>query len=287
MKDGFCIPQFPRASAYHPDWILAGASGGANPLWLTEWLSEAMSLRPGMRVLDLGCGRALSSIFLYREFGVQVWATDLWFSASENQQRVRDANEKRSRNDPLPTMDEIIAPYGSSYRLMLEQVHDTLANAETLFPELQGRKPRLAGFVWFQGWNDQYGAENDYEQNMRQLILDVRRDLNSPDLPVVIGVMGQNGSTPATGAMLTIQQAQLAMNGVPEFQGNVKAIRTDELVDEAAEKLYPEWKERFEEWKLTGGDHRYHYLGSAIWFTRIGHAMSEAMLELQNSPRPQ
>ena len=44
-----------------------------------------------MRVLDLGCGRALSSIFLRREFGVQVWATDLWFSASENLQRIRDA----------------------------------------------------------------------------------------------------------------------------------------------------------------------------------------------------
>jgi SAM-dependent methyltransferase len=44
-----------------------------------------------MRILDLGCGRALSSVFLHREFGVQVWATDLWFSASENIQRVRDA----------------------------------------------------------------------------------------------------------------------------------------------------------------------------------------------------
>jgi len=83
--------RFPRSSRYHPDWILAGASGGANALWLTEWLSEAMSLQPGMKVLDLGCGRAMSSIFLRREFGVQVWATDLWFNASENFQRIRDA----------------------------------------------------------------------------------------------------------------------------------------------------------------------------------------------------
>ena len=83
--------RFPRASGYHPDWLLAGVSGAANPLWLAEWLAEALELRPGMRVLDLGCGRALSSIFLRREFAVQVWATDLWFSASENLQRVRDA----------------------------------------------------------------------------------------------------------------------------------------------------------------------------------------------------
>ena len=82
---------FPRSSQYHPEWVLANASGGANSLWLTEWLTSAMELRPGMRVLDLGCGRACSSIFLRREFGVQVWATDLWFSASENIQRIRDA----------------------------------------------------------------------------------------------------------------------------------------------------------------------------------------------------
>jgi SAM-dependent methyltransferase len=44
-----------------------------------------------MKVLDLGCGRASSSIFVRREFGVQVWAADLWFSAEENLQRIRDA----------------------------------------------------------------------------------------------------------------------------------------------------------------------------------------------------
>ncbi len=83
--------RFPRSSQYHPDWVLTNASGGANALWVTEWLTTALDLRPGMRVLDLGCGRASSSIFLRREFGVQVWATDLWFSASENMQRIRDA----------------------------------------------------------------------------------------------------------------------------------------------------------------------------------------------------
>lgn len=83
---------FPRSSKYHPDWVIANASGGANALWLTEWLAQALDLRSGMRVLDLGCGRAMSSIFLRREFGVQVWATDLWISAAENIQRIRDAD---------------------------------------------------------------------------------------------------------------------------------------------------------------------------------------------------
>jgi len=87
----FISERFPRTFGYHPEWILASVSGGANSLWLTEWLAEALELQPGMRVLDLGCGRAASSIFLRREFGVQVWATDLWFNPSENFQRIRDA----------------------------------------------------------------------------------------------------------------------------------------------------------------------------------------------------
>jgi SAM-dependent methyltransferase len=83
--------QFPRASRYHPAWVLASAGGGAHALWLVEWVTTALDLRPGMRVLDLGCGRASTSIFLRRELGVQVWATDLWISAAENIQRIRDA----------------------------------------------------------------------------------------------------------------------------------------------------------------------------------------------------
>lgn len=82
---------FPRASQYNPDWMIANSMSGCATLWLTEWLASDLKLVPGMRVLDLGCGRAISSIFLAREFDVQVWATDLWIGASENVQRIRDA----------------------------------------------------------------------------------------------------------------------------------------------------------------------------------------------------
>ncbi len=197
------------------------------------------------------------------------------------QDRVRKDNEKNKKNAPLPTMDEIKSGYGTSYRAMLADVQEATEKTETLFPELKGKKLETAGFVWFQGWNDQYnGAETEYASNMRHFINDVRKDLKAPQLPFVIALMGQNGSKPAQGAMLVIQQAQLAMNDVPEFKGNVRAFRTDVLVDKAAEDLYPHWRERFEEWKLTGGDFGYHYLGSAIWFNRIGKAMGDAMLEL-------
>lgn len=198
------------------------------------------------------------------------------------QDRVRKNNEKNQKNDLLPTLDDIKAPYGSSYRAILAEVKNTFENYETLFPALQGKQLELAGFVWFQGWNDQYGGQDEYAKNLKHLIQDVRKDLQAPNLPFVIAAMGQNGSKPATGPMLVIQQAQLSMNDLPEFQGNVRAFRTDELVDTAAESLYPKWREQIDEWKQVGGDHPYHYLGSAIWLGRIGRKMAEAMIELHS-----
>lgn len=83
-------PEYPRSAAYPPELVLASHMG-PNVLWLAESLTQVLDLRPGLRVLDLGCGRALSSIFLAREFGVQVWAADLWISPEENAARVRAA----------------------------------------------------------------------------------------------------------------------------------------------------------------------------------------------------
>ena len=195
--------------------------------------------------------------------------------------RVENRNKKNKRNTPIPTIEDITSDYGKSYRNMLKEVKETKENLGELFPELKGKEFELAGFVWFQGWNDQYnGAEKEYASNMKHFINDVRKDLGVAKLPFVIGVMGQNGSKPARGAMLEIQKAQLSMQEMEVFRGNVLAVRTDELADKAAEKLFPTWRKNFEEWQKVGGDRPYHYLGSAIWFTRIGHEMGDAMLKL-------
>jgi SAM-dependent methyltransferase len=90
MKQLLKNDRWPRSAKYDPAWVLKGWMG-PNVLWLAEWLSEKMELKPGMRVLDMGCGKALSSVFFAKEFGVQVWANDLWISATENWQRIREA----------------------------------------------------------------------------------------------------------------------------------------------------------------------------------------------------
>ena len=82
---------YPRTSAYDPTWVFLNHMG-PNVLWLTEWLTEVLDLQPGMRVLDLGCGTATSSIFLAREFGVHVWAADFWMPPHENGKRIAETD---------------------------------------------------------------------------------------------------------------------------------------------------------------------------------------------------
>jgi cyclopropane fatty-acyl-phospholipid synthase-like methyltransferase len=84
------LDRFPRSANYDPQWMIDNAMG-PNPLWLLEWLWPAMDLPPGSRVLDLGCGRALTSIFLAREYRLRVVAADLWVAPSENWARIQAA----------------------------------------------------------------------------------------------------------------------------------------------------------------------------------------------------
>ncbi len=202
--------------------------------------------------------------------------------------RAVDKNESEKRNDPLPTLDEIKAPYGESYRAMLSETHDVLKNGPALFPEFAGMRLELTGIVWFQGWNDMFGdlAPGEYERNLTNLIDDLRREFGKPGLPVVIAAMGQNGSKPAEANMAVIKTAQFALNEVPRFRGTVRTIPTDILVDRAAEDLFPTWRQNLEQWNTTGSDYGYHYFGSAIWFNRIGGAMAGAMLDLLAQPHP-
>ncbi len=64
---------------------------GPGTLYLAEKIAERMELEPGMRLLDFGCGAAATSLFLAREYGVQVVAADLWIKPDENWGRVQKA----------------------------------------------------------------------------------------------------------------------------------------------------------------------------------------------------
>ena len=199
--------------------------------------------------------------------------------------RVKADNQKNNQDNPLPVMDDVANGYGGSYREIVAEVENVIGHYETLFPELKGKKPEVAGFVWFQGFSDcSADAAAEYEKNMACFIRDVRKDLNAPKMPFVIAMLGVNGSKKPEGGGLMVQNAQWAMNGVPEFKDNVKAYRTDVFVDKAAEKLFPTWQTS-PEWKKVGSHWACHYYGSAIWYTKIGRKGGETMIELIENGR--
>lgn len=204
-------------------------------------------------------------------------------SEEKLKQIVQQTNERnKKRNRPEITLDDVRDMYGKYYLEMMKEINTTLQGLETFFPEYKGQGYEIAGFVWFQGWNDMFDQDflENYGKHMANFIRDVRKDLKTPNLPFVIGQMGQNGPDGASDKMQTIKDAQASMEAIPEFKGNVKVVKTDIFWDRKAAALVKNWREHIDEWKKVGSDFGYHYLGSAITFSKIGKAFGEATLEL-------
>ena len=106
------MPQFPIRAKYDAKWILENQMGPC-ALWLLEFLMEKMTLKPGMRVLDMGCGMGMTSIFLAKEYGVTVVANDLWINATDNYKRFKEAGLD-DKIIPIHA-DARALPYAESY----------------------------------------------------------------------------------------------------------------------------------------------------------------------------
>lgn len=82
--------RYPRSAHWCPEWAFHNSLGPIN-LWCAEALGTRLELQPGSRVLDLGCGAASTSIFFAKEWGVEVWAADLWIDPEDNRRRIEEA----------------------------------------------------------------------------------------------------------------------------------------------------------------------------------------------------
>ncbi|MCF8012136.1 MAG: methyltransferase domain-containing protein [Clostridiales bacterium] len=83
--------EYTKSKKYDKKFIMNNMMG-PNSIKMLEELLWDIQLKPDMRVIDLGCGKGLTSIFLAKEFGVQVFATDLWITATENYNRFQSLN---------------------------------------------------------------------------------------------------------------------------------------------------------------------------------------------------
>ena len=223
---------------------------------------------------------------------------------------------------------------GRFYKYMIDHVNSVLADPKRVCPAYDAAAGyEIAGFVWFQGFNDLVdgntypnvvgGKTKDYSKYsewMADFIRDVRKDLNAPKMPFVIGALGVSGVDTNDG-MIAFRKAMSAPALLPEFKGNVTAVATapfwsDELgaidkkrgkvnhmkrllklakngpnkdgkMDNAQQKAY---LKKYEDelispeeatmWKRGASNAGYHYLGCAKTMALIGKAFAEANLEM-------
>jgi alpha-galactosidase len=191
------------------------------------------------------------------------------------------------KRTPTATLDDVVKPFGASYRAMLDEVNGTLASLKTHFPDYAGQGHELAGFIWFQGWNDMINADAtaEYTSNLRRFIHDVRKDLKAPKLPLVIGQMGVDGLK-ANAGVQKFKAAQAAVIEDAEFKANVALVKTDVFWDLEADAVFRKgWRENLAEWNKVGSDFPYHYLGSVKTMLGIGRAFGDAVLELRGEKK--
>ena len=146
---------------------------------------------------------------------------------------------------------------GQYYRLMMEHIKKVLGNIKRVYPAYDAKAGyELAGFVWFQGWNDmvdrgtypnraQSGGYAQYSEVLVHFIRDVRKGLSAPKLPFVIGVMGVGGPVEKygpdqkryAGIHSEFRKAMAAPAKLSEFKGNVTAVFTENYWDHQLSEL--------------------------------------------------
>lgn len=194
--------------------------------------------------------------------------------------------QELQKENASATLGDVERSYGAAYREMMTEVRDTLANLGEHFTGYHGQGFELAGFVWFQAWNDMIdpGKNSFYAEHLAHFIRDVRRDLKTPKLPVIIGQLGVRGADGLDAKGLNLRTAQASVAQLPEFTGNVRLVSTDPFWDHEAYTVYlMGWEQHRDEWNKVGSDRPYHYLGSAKTFCGIGKAFGEAMIDLRRS----
>lgn len=160
-----------------------------------------------------------------------------------------------------------VAATGESYRPMIAHVKKVLDDIKRVVPDYDEKRGyELAGFVWFQGFNDLVDAESYPNQDkpggydlyanlLGHFIRDVRKDLSAPEMSFVIGVMGIDGlKVEKNLQMMHFREAQRKPATLDEFKGNVITVETAPFWDddlgalvERMERVYEKLEQGFRE----------------------------------------
>ena len=144
---------------------------------------------------------------------------------------------------------------GPYYKMMIGEVREALA-------ELKGQKYELAGFVWMQGWNDMCTEEAipEYADNLVNLVKDLRAEFKTPNLPVVVGELGNGGPATEPGGMADFRKQQ--EKGTRRIK-NAVFVKTSQCARPA--DMSP------------NVSHGHHWFGNAESYFLVGEALGQGM----------
>lgn len=167
-----------------------------------------------------------------------------------------------------PSSGGEVGPY---YKKMIEEVRAALDSLKTDFPNYDGRAYEISGLVWYHGWNDGVDPKTavpEYEQNLVNLIQDVRKEFGVPNLPVVVGEL-TGPWVDAPGEWNTLRKAQAKAAAREEFKGRVLFVETHEFVRKPEDSPNP--------------THGHHEFGNAETYFLVGDALGKGMKKLLDS----
>lgn len=161
---------------------------------------------------------------------------------------------------------------GPFYTEMLAHVKEVLDSLKKEFPKFNDGY-EIAGFGWHQGWNDgcDMGMCQQYEENLQNLIRDVRKALGVEKLPFVIADSGFGGAGETNDRRLMIRAAQAAPPKSKEFKDNVSCVQTESFFRTPEE---------------SPSNQGYHWNGNAETYYLIGEGMGKAMMQLIGASPP-
>ena len=193
--------------------------------------SEKMLKEPVLIIKTSWGGRSLNTDFRPPSAGqykLPKAVQDVWL------QHPQGAHGIPKLEDRKKWQDDKDAASGVMYRAMIEHVRKVTKDIKRVCPKYDEKAGyELAGFVWFQGFNDLVdgttypnGNYDEYSRLLAHFIRDVRKDLSAPKMPFVIGVLGVDGEK-----NVNFRKAMAAPADMPEFKGNVIAVDTASFWD--------------------------------------------------------
>ncbi len=178
---------------------------------------------------------------------------------------------------------------GLNYRMMNEAVRDVLKDLKKHHPDYDAAAGyEIAGFVWFQGFNDQFDPafHGNYKANMIAFVKDVRKEYEAPNLPFVIGVLGTSATKEEVDKN-PVSLGQRAAAEAPEFKGTIASVESYPFYALDALAMWKDgtWSKKPVEFSQIGSDRPYHYMGSGKFFVRLGDALGTAMVDLRKKQK--